>query len=100
MEDFGKRLKKLLDDNNINQKEFALKIGITEQAVSNYINRNRLPTAEILMKMKQSFNFSIDWLLLGDMNLEEITDQEELIDLLRFKNETLQEKIEELKKKK
>ena len=66
MDSIGVRIDKTIKDSGLTQKDFAEKIGVSEQAIGNYINNRRFPKAEILLKMKQSFNTSVDWLLTGD----------------------------------
>ena len=41
------------------------RLGISYQAVSNYLNKNRLPSAEILVLISDRTSCSIDWLLTG-----------------------------------
>lgn len=65
MESIGDRIGKLVILSGLSKKEFAEKIDITEQAMGNYINNRRTPKAEILLKMKQVFGVSIDWMLTG-----------------------------------
>ena len=66
MDSIGIRIDKTIKDSGLTQKDFAEKIGVSEQAIGNYINNRRFPKAEILLKMKQSFNTSVDWLLTGE----------------------------------
>jgi len=70
MDSIGKRIDKVIKNSNLSQKDFAEKIGISEQAIGNYINNRRFPKAEILLKMKQTFNVSVDWLLTGKNDTE------------------------------
>lgn len=60
---FGDRLKRLLILRNMTQREFAKKIGITECAISRYIQNERKPNYEILVKICKTLNISADWLL-------------------------------------
>lgn len=72
---FGARLKSLLENKNFNQKEFADKVGITEATLSRYINNIVVPKIEIVVKMADILNVSIDFLA---GNERELSEDEEL----------------------
>ena len=59
---FADRLKKLRQKLNINQKEFAEKIGITAAALSSYENNLKNPSIAVAKRIAEAFNVSIDWL--------------------------------------
>lgn len=44
--EFGQRLSELLKSSNVSQRELAHKIGITEAAISRYINSDRTPNGK------------------------------------------------------
>ena len=46
-----------------NQVEFAKKMGVTKQCVSNWENDNVLPSIEMLLKIAECFHVSTDFLL-------------------------------------
>jgi transcriptional regulator with XRE-family HTH domain len=56
MRSFGVWLKTALEENHITQREFAKSIGITEAAVSRYINGDRTPGWKALNKIMDYFN--------------------------------------------
>ncbi len=58
-----KRLKQLRMERNIRQKEIADYLGITVSAYGNYELGQRQPNFEILCKMADFFNVSVDYLL-------------------------------------
>ncbi|MBM7624752.1 helix-turn-helix domain-containing protein [Sporohalobacter salinus] len=60
---FKDRFKKLRKENSLTQKELGEKIGISEQAVSNYERGNRNPDHSMLTKIANFFDCSIDYLL-------------------------------------
>lgn len=66
-----KRLVNLIEENNINQREFAKRVGITEVTISRYVNGSRQPTSEILGKMPEVLDVSADYLL-GNTDRKEI----------------------------
>ena len=46
-----------------NQVEFAARIGVTKQCVSNWENDNVLPSVEMLLRLADLFHVSADYLL-------------------------------------
>ena len=50
--DFGNRLQQLLNKNNISQRQLAKKVGITEAAVSRYINNLQKPILKLYLVVK------------------------------------------------
>lgn len=47
----------------LNQVEFAKKLNVTKQCVSNWENDNVLPSIEMLLKLADFFKVSTDYLL-------------------------------------
>ncbi|MBW7838619.1 MAG: helix-turn-helix domain-containing protein [Chitinophagaceae bacterium] len=98
MSSFEDRLVKVIKDSGLSQKEFAKKVGVTEQGLGNYLN-GRYPKVDVLIRMKQMFNFSIDWMLTGleakpveaDLYILEI--QKELIEYLKEENAELKKEL-------
>lgn len=64
----GKLIKKIRKDNNLTQKEFADKYGVTYQAVSKWENGINLPDVSLIRLMSKDYNISIDDILDGEMN--------------------------------
>ena len=58
----SERIKELRKHNNLNQKEFASAIGITQSTLSSYENGNALPSIDVLITMATTFHVSIDWI--------------------------------------
>lgn len=56
----------------LSKKDFAEKLEITEQAYSNYSKGKRTIPTDVLLRLKQLFNISIDWLLTGEENCNTI----------------------------
>ena len=56
-------IKQLRLQNGMNQVEFAKKMCVTKQCVSNWENDNVLPSVEMLIKMADFFQVSTDFLL-------------------------------------
>ena len=56
-------IRQLRLQNGMNQVEFAKKMCVTKQCVSNWENDNVLPSIEMLIKMADFFQVSTDFLL-------------------------------------
>lgn len=67
---FGQRLKKVLAERNMMQKELAEKIGVHEMAISRYVHGGRMVSASILIDICKALNVSADYLL----GLSEVTE--------------------------
>ena len=63
MEKFVERLKELLEREKMTQKELAVDIGITEAALSRYMNGSRIPRGENLCNMATALRTTPDYLL-------------------------------------
>ena len=61
--EFGMRLRELLHDKNISQKDFAIEMGIAPSTAGNYVNGLREPDYESLKRIARYFHVSIDFLL-------------------------------------
>ena len=61
--DFGKRVKSFLLRKNYTQKDIALKIGVSEQAISKWENGDCLPDVHNLKLLAQILHVSVDSLL-------------------------------------
>lgn len=59
---FGKRLQLLRLHESLTQKDFAAKVGITQGMLSYYEAGKSNPTIEIIEKIADMFNVSLDWL--------------------------------------
>ncbi len=57
------KIKRLMEFENINQRQLGQKIGLTPVAISRYLSGNRKPTIEFAVKIAKTFNVSLDWLL-------------------------------------
>lgn len=58
-----KNLYKLLKDKNITQLNLSMKIGITQETISAYINDKAKPSADTLIKLADHFHTTTDYLL-------------------------------------
>lgn len=60
---FGERLKQLRTEKGLFQKELAKILGVSAGAIGMYENGKRTPDFEILNKIADYFNVSVDYLL-------------------------------------
>ena len=59
----GKRISEMLQEQGIQQKELAERIGITETAMSRYINGTREPKPDVIANMATALHTTSDYLL-------------------------------------
>lgn len=63
MSKFGDRLKALREDNDILSKDFAKAMNVEAPTISNWERGVRFPKEEMLVKIADYFNCSLDYLL-------------------------------------
>ena len=75
----GKRLRQLREENDLLQKELALKLNISQQTISLYESNRREPDYEMLKRIADFFNVSTDFLL-GESDIKNpyTNDKDEL----------------------
>ncbi len=61
--EFGNKLKILIEENNITQKNLAAKLNIAPSTISSYVQNTREPDFDTLKKIALYFDVSIDYLL-------------------------------------
>ena len=66
----NERIKELLNHFQINQTEFCKKTGIQKSALSNYLNGNRLPRQDQLLKIADAFGVNAAWLMGYDIPMQ------------------------------
>lgn len=64
---FGKNLRQLRIQKNMNQKQVALELNITPQTYSNYERGNRFPGPDMLCRLAAYYQISLDQLLSTDL---------------------------------
>ncbi len=72
--DFTARLEKIIKESGLENQEFAKIAKINYTTLMNYIvpgSRGRVPEWDILVKISEHSNISIDWLLTGNVPFEE-----------------------------
>ena len=60
---FYERIKELRMSLGINQVQFARKLSVTKQCVSNWENANLQPSIDMLRRIAETFSVSTDYLL-------------------------------------
>jgi len=71
--DFGKQIKQIRKDNNLTQEQMANMLNVSRQAVSNWENNKNLPDLELLVLMSNVFSLSLDYLILGGNEMNNMT---------------------------
>lgn len=81
----GERIKTLRRMQQLSQKTFADKIGITQSTLSSYENGNATPSTDILLTIAKQFQVSLDWLCglsNSEITISSLGDVEKMITLL------------------
>lgn len=73
---FNKRLRSLREQHKISQKDFAEILGVSNVVLSRYENGERKPDYDMLIKIAEYFDVSVDYLL-GKSNSVQLSDEEE-----------------------
>ena len=60
---YSKRMKLMIENLGITQKDFSEMTGINEAAICRYLQGTRIPNAGTLIAIARATNVSIDWLL-------------------------------------
>ncbi len=66
---FGDKLKEILEDREISQKDFAASLNMAPTTLNGYIKNNRQPDFETIKNIASALNVSINFLL--DYNYKE-----------------------------
>lgn len=78
MEGIGERIAALMKKEKLSQKELAVMAGVTEAALSRYINNERQPKVEILANIATALNTTSDYLINGK------TEEIDFAEIYRF----------------
>lgn len=60
---FGERLKELMEERSITQRQLAKELNMAPTTLSGYANDNREPSLETLMSFAGYFHVSVDYLI-------------------------------------
>ncbi len=89
MLDFLLRVKEKLDYQELTQRDLAEKINESYNTLQSWINRNRLPNAEQAVKIADSLNTSVEFLVKGKSTNKK-NNHEKTVKLLKEAIENLQ----------
>lgn len=82
-------LRKIREQRNINQLKVATDLDMTQESISKYETNRATPSANVLIKLANYFNCSVDYLLdrteNPKMNIEKVSIQNEEIESLIFR---------------
>ena len=59
-------LKKIREQQNLNQQKVAIDLNISREALSHYETGKREPSLSLLVQMSEYFNVSINYLITGE----------------------------------
>lgn len=59
----GEKITQLRKVQNLSQSDFAKRIGVSRTIVGNYERNTNMPSIEILLKMANVFNVSVDYII-------------------------------------
>ncbi|MDD2401605.1 MAG: helix-turn-helix domain-containing protein [Clostridia bacterium] len=115
-EGINQRLTEKMNILNLKQKDVCKITNISKNAMSNYVNGNRIPDTLAIYKLSKALNVSIEWLLTGEavptnenasqhnykfsaLDLEilklshelDVRDQKEIYDIILLKHKRVQQ---------
>ena len=73
--DFGEQIKSIRQKEKLTQEQFAMKLNVSRQAVSNWENNKNLPDIGMLILMSNVFKISLDELIKGDDHMNNMTEK-------------------------
>lgn len=65
MSTIGERIQALMEEYDYTQKELASMVGVTESAMSRYINNDRVPKSSIIANLATALNTTSDYIISG-----------------------------------
>lgn len=92
---FAENLKNLRTSKGLTQTQLAQRLWLNKSIISAYENETRTPSLEVLIKLSNEFNVSMEYLLgierektidISGLTEEQITVVSSLVDLLRKDN--------------
>ncbi len=67
--EIGKKIKYCREANDLSQSQLSQKLGVSQRNISYYENGERIPPADILLKLADIFKVSIDYILGNDNHI-------------------------------
>lgn len=80
----GQQIQSIRKERQLTQEEFGDLFHVTRQTVSNWENEKSYPDLELLVKMSNMFDISLDTLLKGDSKMVKTIDQERRIGMINY----------------
>ena len=60
------RIKKIIDDSNLTNSEFAEKIGVPKSSISHLLSKRNKPSLDLITKISENFeDITLDYLIFG-----------------------------------
>lgn len=81
--EFGDKLRALIEERGITQKELATQLNIAPSTVSSYVQNTREPDFATLKSLAKFFNVSIDYLLNCNIGHTSTKQEDELLRIFR-----------------
>ena len=85
---FAEKIKQIRTKNHLTQEQFAMRLNVTRQAVSNWENNRNLPDIQMLILITEIFDVTLDELILGDEKINKLTEK-----LIEDTNQTKRAKL-------
>ena len=92
MSKFNERFRKLKDESELSSKELAQELGVAPSTLSYYL-KDREPNYDILIKIADYFDVTIDWLVGRETDMSKIED---INNELFKENSLLKKKLESI----
>lgn len=73
-EKIGDRILKLMKKSDFTQKELATMVGVTDAAISRYINNEREPKVEVIANLATALDTTTDYLIYGTSSTEDFAE--------------------------
>ena len=73
--EFGDQIRNIRKKENLIQEQFAIKLNVSRQAVSNWENNKNLPDIGMLILMSDVFQISLDQLVKGEDHMNNMTEK-------------------------
>ena len=71
---FGEQIKNIRKKEKLTQEQFAIRLNVSRQAVSNWENNKNLPDIGMLILISNVFHISLDALIKGDDQMNNMTE--------------------------
>lgn len=72
---FGMQIRNIRTERGLTQEQFAEKLNVTRQAISNWENNRNLPDIEMLLAIADTFHISLDDLISGGGNMNNMAEK-------------------------